>query len=89
MCHLITDGDDRVQRTAYQLLKQAAYKRTEHYVVEAAVEVDNNFEATLPLELLAILLKVPDVLDGPRHTVFGFLIGWSIIFDLFSGSVRL
>lgn len=64
MCHLITDGDPEVQRTAYMLLQQAAYKRTEHHVVEAAVDTENAFEATLPIELLAILGQSVDQTDA-------------------------
>ncbi len=49
------DTGTEVQKKAYILLQQAAYKRTQHLVVEAAVDAENTFKAELPPELLSIL----------------------------------
>jgi hypothetical protein len=55
MCHLLTDPSVDVQKMTYQLLTVAARKRTEHFVIEAGVDVDATVKADLPLELLEIL----------------------------------
>ncbi|KAJ7584094.1 hypothetical protein C8J56DRAFT_1005201 [Mycena floridula] len=73
MCHLLTDPSAEVQRRTFQLLQQAAKKRTEHFVIEAAVDSDDTFWADLPPELLSI------------H-VFGHLLGWMLLLDLFIDS---
>lgn len=55
MCHLLTDPSVDVQKMTFQLLQQAARKRTEYLVIEAGVDSDDNFQADLPEELLLIL----------------------------------
>lgn len=55
MCHFLTDPSVDVQKMAFQLLVQAAKKRTEYLVIEAGVDVDDNFKAELPKELLALI----------------------------------
>ncbi|KAG7441328.1 uncharacterized protein BT62DRAFT_937246 [Guyanagaster necrorhizus] len=90
MCHLVMDTGTEVQKKAYMLLQQAAYKRTEHMVVEAAVDGENTFKAELPRELVSILqqsLNFDDANSAERpNNVFGYLLGWMIVFDLFFGS---
>lgn len=90
MCHLVMDTGIEVQKKAYMLLQQAAYKRTQHLVVEAAVDTENTFKAELPPELLSILQQTinfddAESLEHPNN-VFGYLLSWMIVFDLFSGS---
>ncbi|KAK0229492.1 hypothetical protein EDD85DRAFT_130041 [Armillaria nabsnona] len=90
MCHLVMDTGTEVQKKAYILLQQAAYKRTQHLVVEAAVDAENTFKAELPPELLSILQQTinfddAESLEHPNN-VFGYLLGWMIVFDLFFGS---
>ncbi|KAJ6469367.1 hypothetical protein C8R45DRAFT_837446 [Mycena sanguinolenta] len=89
MCHLLADPSVDVQKMTYQLLTVAARKRTEHFVVEAGVDVDAIVKADLPLELLDILqtnlnLNQDDPLDLDESIVFGYLLGWMVVFDLFS-----
>ncbi|KAF7338785.1 Delta-9 fatty acid desaturase protein [Mycena sanguinolenta] len=89
MCHLLADPSVDVQKMAYQLLTVAARKRTEHFVVEAGVDVDAIVKADLPLELLDILqtslnLNQEDPLDLDESIAFGYLLGWMVVFDLFS-----
>jgi hypothetical protein len=55
MCHLLADPSADVQKMTYQLLTVASHKRTEHFVIEAGVDVDAAVKADLPLELLDIL----------------------------------
>lgn len=90
MCHLVMDTGTEVQKKAYMLLQQAAYKRTQHLVVEAAVDTENTFKAELPPELLSILQQTINFDDAEplEHTdnVFGYLLSWMIVFDLFFGS---
>ena len=55
MCHLIQDPSPTVQKKAYQLLQAAAKKRTEYFVIEAAVDTEGVIQAELPIELMAIV----------------------------------
>ena len=57
MCHLIQDPSPTVQKKAYQLLQAAAKKRTEYFVVEAAVDTEGVVKAELPIELMIILQR--------------------------------
>ncbi|KAJ7636847.1 hypothetical protein FB45DRAFT_907475 [Roridomyces roridus] len=89
MCHLLTDPSIEVQKMTYQLLGVAARKRTEHFVIEAGVDVDAVVKAELPLELLDILQTSlnshqGDLLELDESTVFGYLLGWMVVFDLFT-----
>ena len=47
---------------AYQFLQEAAKKRTESIVVEAAVDTTGSVKAELPVELVDLLLR--NVYDG-------------------------
>jgi hypothetical protein len=49
------DSSVEVQKMAYQLLHQAAKKRTEYLVIEFAVDTEGTVEAQLPAELIDIL----------------------------------
>jgi hypothetical protein len=62
MCHLLTDSSADVQKIAYQLLQEAARKRTEHLVIEAGVDTEDNVKTELPIELIEILRR--DILYG-------------------------
>ncbi|KAK7059773.1 delta-9 fatty acid desaturase protein [Favolaschia claudopus] len=89
MCHLLVDPSVDVQKMTYQLLTVAARKRTEHFVIEAGVDVDATVKADLPPELLDILqmslnLNEGEVLDLDESLIFGYLLGWMVVFDLFS-----
>jgi hypothetical protein len=96
MCHLIEDSSPAVQKMAYQLLKGAAKKRTEHFVIEAGVDTDAVVRATIPTELLDIILREmhfgynPDAEDDSQdreQNMFGYLLGWMLVFDLFQDAV--
>ncbi|KAJ7669444.1 hypothetical protein DFH06DRAFT_1321521 [Mycena polygramma] len=88
MCHLLADPSADVQKMTYQLLTVAARKRTEHFVIEAGVDVDAVVKADLPIELLDILQTTlnfgqGDLLDLDESIVFGYLLGWMVVLDLF------
>ncbi|KAG2130479.1 hypothetical protein BD769DRAFT_1452567 [Suillus cothurnatus] len=96
MCHLLVDPSYEVQRMGYSLLQRAARKRTEHFVIESAVDTEDNFSAELPAELLAILqsnftsaeafddYESDDEIDlSELYKVSGYLLAWMIMFDLF------
>ncbi|KAJ6470235.1 hypothetical protein C8R47DRAFT_760272 [Mycena vitilis] len=88
MCHLLADPSADVQKMTYQLLAVAARKRTEHFVIEAGVDVDAVVKADLPIELLDILQTTlnfgqGDLLDLDESIVFGYLLGWMVVLDLF------
>ncbi|KAH7921570.1 hypothetical protein BV22DRAFT_1096259 [Leucogyrophana mollusca] len=95
MCHLLYDQSSVVLRMSYQLLSEAARKRTEHYVIEAAVDTEDSVQAELPMELVTILqqsMNMGDGLDerfdeppGAQHSeIFGYLLAWMVTFDLFA-----
>jgi hypothetical protein len=99
MSHLIEDPSTTVQKMAYQLLKAAAQKRTEYFVIEAGVDTEAVVHATLPLELLEIIQRdlhfsygSPDGEDEggeeQAQNLFGYLLGWMLVFDLFQDAVR-
>ncbi|KAJ6608207.1 hypothetical protein B0H10DRAFT_2068569 [Mycena sp. CBHHK59/15] len=88
MCHLLADPSVDVQKMTYQILQVAARKRTEHFVIESGVDVEGVVKADLPLELLDILqtslnFNQGDLLDINESIVFGYLLGWMVVFDLF------
>ena len=96
MCHLIEDSSPTVQKMAYQLLKAAAKKRTEHFVIEAGVDTEAVVHATIPNELLDIILREMhfgynlDAADNSQdqdQNMFGYLLGWMLVFDLFQDAV--
>lgn len=74
---------------AYQLLSETARKRTEYLVIESAVDTEQTFIADIPLELLSLLDDAP-ILDQDEtqpKTMFGYLLGWMVLFDLFKDAV--
>ncbi|KIK99666.1 hypothetical protein PAXRUDRAFT_822522 [Paxillus rubicundulus Ve08.2h10] len=95
MCHLLVDQSQEVQRMGYHLLHNAARKRTEHYVIESAVDTEDVVNPELPTELLAILqqsLGSGEALDLDEQStvrnmeVSGYLLSWMTAFDLFIGA---
>jgi E3 ubiquitin-protein ligase listerin len=64
MCHLLTDSSVEVQKMAYQLLHEAAKKRTEYLVIELGVDTEHAIEAQLPIELIDILQQSLSLGDG-------------------------
>lgn len=101
MCHLIEDPSPTVQKMAYQLLKAAAQKRTEHFVIEAGVDTEATIQATLPPELLELVSRQMNFtgvdeeggIEGEGEeqlqNIFGYLLGWMLVFDLFQDAVRI
>ncbi|KXN85569.1 E3 ubiquitin-protein ligase listerin [Leucoagaricus sp. SymC.cos] len=94
MCHLVTDHSLEVQKMGYGILRAAAKKRTEHLVVEAGVDTESTFKATLPSELLDIVqrhVNTQNLADGDEQlNVLGSLLGWMLVFDLFQdGSFKV
>jgi hypothetical protein len=101
MCHLLIDPSYEVQRMGYNLLHKAARKRTEHFVIESAVDTEDNVSAELPAELLAILqsnfTSIEEFHDSESdnievdlselYKVSGYLLAWMIMFDLFIDAV--
>ncbi|KAH7882407.1 hypothetical protein F5I97DRAFT_1939442 [Phlebopus sp. FC_14] len=91
MCHLLTDQSQEVQRMSYYLFHNAARKRTEHLVIESAVDTEDAVKPELPAELVAILQTSPgfaELLDPDdqfpsRDQASGYLLAWMITFDLF------
>ncbi|EIN09055.1 hypothetical protein PUNSTDRAFT_102600 [Punctularia strigosozonata HHB-11173 SS5] len=84
MCHLVMDPSTDVQKMSYQLLQEAARKRTEFLVVEAGVDTEGTFKAELPQELVILLSSVAGG-DGPEEqNRFGYLLAWMLAFDLFT-----
>ena len=99
MCHLVEDSSVAVQKMAYQLLRVASQKRTEYFVIEAGVDTEAAVNAVLPTELLDILQRDmqfnrdSEVDDDPYNyqgqNIFGYLLGWMLVFDLFQDAVSI
>ncbi|KAF8531403.1 hypothetical protein JB92DRAFT_2851839 [Gautieria morchelliformis] len=86
MYHLLTDVSVDNQKMAYQMLQQAAVTRTEHLVVEAGVDSESMVTLDLPHELVALLqsnVNLDDAEAGGQDPL-AYLLGWMIIFDLFT-----
>ncbi|EGO03442.1 hypothetical protein SERLA73DRAFT_101568 [Serpula lacrymans var. lacrymans S7.3] len=98
MCHLLSDPSTVVQKTAYTLLHEAARKKTEYYVIEAAVDTEDAVTAELPMELLVLLQRTlqlgddftqenpddsPESLHTHHQEILGYLLSWMVAFDLF------
>jgi E3 ubiquitin-protein ligase listerin len=61
MCHLVMDSSVDVQKMSFQLLREAARKRTEYLVVEAGVDTEGTFKAELPQEMVVILSSLQGI----------------------------
>jgi hypothetical protein len=48
---------------AYELLRGAAHKRTEHLVIEAGVDTESVVKSVLPWELVSLLQQSLDIVD--------------------------
>ncbi|TFY76325.1 hypothetical protein EWM64_g7687, partial [Hericium alpestre] len=87
MSHLLSDPSIDVQKMAYDLLREAANKRTEHVVIEAAVETESPMKPELPIELVQLLQQSIDwVYEGDYRPAFGYLLSWMVTFDLFANT---
>lgn len=85
----------------YNLLHKAARKRTEHFVIESAVDTEDSITAELPTELLVILQSslilaeelhdlesdFVEIDSSELHKISGYLLAWMIMFDLFIEAV--
>jgi hypothetical protein len=49
---------------AYDLLREAAHKRTEHLVIEAGVDTESVVESLLPSELVTLLQQSLEIIDS-------------------------
>ena len=94
MVNLIEDPSPKVQKMSYKFLKVAAQKRTEYFIIEAGVDTEAVVQATLPTELLEILQSdrifgydADGEIDENALNVFGYLLGWMLVFDLFQDAV--
>jgi LTN1 family HEAT repeat region len=91
MCHLLTDASVDNQKMAYQMLQRAAVTRTEHLVVEAGVDSENIITTDLPRELVALLQSSVNLDDteASGQDPLPYLLGWMIVFDLFTDTVSV
>jgi hypothetical protein len=72
MCHLVTDASNDVQKMAYQMLRGAAHKRTEHVVLEAAVDTEGSYSSRLPPELIEIISQTIDMQEATVEVGFAW-----------------
>ena len=89
MSHLLFDPSTSVQKMAYELLREAAHKRTEHLVIEAGVDTESIVRSLLPLELISLLQQTLDIVDieedsgQVRPDAVGSLFSsWAVINDI-------
>jgi hypothetical protein len=64
MSYLLFDPSTTVQQMAYELLREAARKRTEHLVIEAGVDTESVVKSVLPWELVSLLQQSLDIVDN-------------------------
>jgi len=89
MSYLLFDSSTRVQQMAYELLQEAAHKRTEHLVIEAGVDTESVAKSLLPLELVLLLqqsLDIVDIEEDPTSRTFGSLLAWMVVLDLYTNA---
>ncbi|KAG6901384.1 hypothetical protein C0995_012648 [Termitomyces sp. Mi166 len=88
MCHLVMDHSVDVQKMAYHFLGLAAKKRTEYLVIEAGVDSEGSVNMDLSEDLLSLLQRNVVIEDAHLESsnVFGYLLAWMLLFDLFHGS---
>lgn len=67
MVHLLLDPSPDVQKMAYDLLQEAAKKRTEYLVIEVGVDTESTVKPELPAELISILEMTLDLSDLEDH----------------------
>ena len=63
MSHLLSDPSVDVQKMAYDLLREAAKKRTEYLVIESGVNTEDA-KIDLPVELVNLLQSTLDEEQG-------------------------
>lgn len=63
MSHLLSDPSVDVQKMAYDLLREAAKKRTEYLVIESGVNTED-VKIDLPVELVNLLQSTLDEEQG-------------------------
>jgi len=63
MSYLLFDPSTSVQQMAYELLREAAHKLTEHLVIEAGVDAESVAKTVLPWELVMLLQRSIDIVD--------------------------
>jgi hypothetical protein len=76
---------------AYELLREAAHKRTEHLVIEAGVDTESVVKSVLPWELVSLLqqsLDIVDIEEDPSSVSRGKRIQ-SIFINLSAENVRI
>lgn len=87
------DPSENVPRMSYKILQVSAAKYTEHLVLEASVDNEATVPLNLPIELVELVqsgLQGDDALDkGAEQSLFGHLLVWMLMFDLFTNTVRL
>ncbi|KAI0036224.1 hypothetical protein K488DRAFT_41686 [Vararia minispora EC-137] len=97
LTHLLADPSSTVLKISYDLLRAAAAKRTEYFVVEAGVGTEEQVKIELPVELMQFLQKQMVDLADPTNengsvcfrpltfhqVTFSSLLGWMLLLDLF------
>ena len=65
MVHLLSDPSSTVLKVSYDLLREAAKKRTEHLVIEAGVDLESSVKIELSPELVSFLQQRTIDLSDP------------------------
>lgn len=84
-----------IQEAAFEILHRHIPSVQEEVSVEAALSKEENFELSLPQELLSLAMEPPrgdalkiDSERGMSWSLRGYLLAWILIFDHFENSVR-
>lgn len=83
-----------IQEAAFEILHRHIPSVQEEVSVEAALSKEENFELSLPQELLSLVMELPagkgalelDSERGMSWSLRGYLLAWILIFDHFENS---
>lgn len=68
MVHLLADPSADLQKMAYDLLQEAAKRRTEYLVIEAGVDIESTVKSELPSQLIDLLQTPLDLSALEDHS---------------------
>lgn len=85
-----------IQEAAFEILHRHIPSAQEEVSLEAALSKEENFELSLPQELLSLAMEPPtgdgalelDSERGISWSLRGYLLAWILTFDHFENSVR-
>lgn len=83
-----------LQHAAFDILHRAIPQLQEQVSIDAAISEEFAGQVELPVELLSLIMEVPDVshdsvLEEDILNLRGYLLSWLLIYDHFNGAVGI